>query len=130
MRVMRANAGLFGLFAAWVLALAMMAPTVSHWVQAQRGAGGGGDWVEVCTAQGPQRIQLGGSSQAPAAPMPFMVDCGFCILQADQAIAFVPLLLGLLLSDDGQAAPWPEFEAVLTQAVWQPQQSRAPPVLT
>lgn len=126
MRVMRTNASLFGLLAAWVLALAMMAPTVSHWVQMQRG----GDWVEVCTAQGPQRLQLGGDSQAPVVPKLFMVDCGFCTLQAEQTpIVVVSLLLALLLSDEGQADPWPELDAVLTPAVWQPQQSRAPPAL-
>lgn len=126
MRVMRAHASLFGLLAAWVVALAMMAPTVSHWVQMQRG----GDWVEVCTAQGPQRLQLGGDSKAPVAPKLFMVDCGFCTLQAEQTpIVFVSLLLALLLPDEGQADHGPELDAVLTQAVWQPQQSRAPPAL-
>jgi len=128
MRVMRSNAHLFGLLAAWVLALAMMAPTVSHWVQARGGTGG--DWVEVCTAQGPQRVQLGSDPSSPAAPMSFMVDCGFCILQAHQAAMVVaPLLLALWFADPEHVAPRHEPGPAFTEAVWQPQQSRAPPFL-
>ena len=83
-RLMRALAR--GLLAAMLLAV--LAPAVSRALASTRVAG---DWVEVCTAQGSQWVQLGESSTWPVGEDPAHEQhaCGYCVLASER---FAPLL--------------------------------------
>jgi hypothetical protein len=75
-----------GLLAAMVLAV--LAPSVSRVLAAERKAG---DWVQICTAQGMEWVQLG-DRPAPGDiddPLAMRDLCGHCVLTAER---FAPLL--------------------------------------
>ena len=80
------RAGVRGLLA--VMLLAVLAPMVSRTLASTRVAG---DWVEVCTAQGSQWVQLGESSTSPVSEDPAHEQhaCGYCVLASER---FAPLL--------------------------------------
>ncbi len=80
------RAGVRGLLA--VMLLAVLAPLVSRTLASTRVAG---DWVEVCTAQGSQWVQLGEPSSSPLSDDPAHEQhaCGYCVLANER---FAPLL--------------------------------------
>ena len=80
------RAGVRGLLA--VMLLAVLAPMVSRTLASTRVAG---DWVEVCTVQGSQWVQLGESSTSPVNDDPAHEKhaCGYCVLASER---FAPLL--------------------------------------
>jgi hypothetical protein len=80
------RAGVRGLLA--VMLLAVLAPMVSRTLASTRVAG---DWVEVCTDQGSQWVQLGESSTWPVSEDPAheQHECGYCVLASER---FAPLL--------------------------------------
>jgi len=71
-----------------VMLLAVLAPMVSRTLASTRVAG---DWVEVCTVQGSQWVQLGESSTSPVNDDPAQEQhaCGYCVLANER---FAPLL--------------------------------------
>lgn len=71
-----------------VMLLAVLAPAVSRTLASTRVAG---DWVEVCTAQGSQWVQLGESSTSPEGEDWDHAQhaCGYCVLASER---FAPLL--------------------------------------
>lgn len=77
-----------------VMLLAVLAPAISRALTRTRVAG---DWVEICTAQGMQRVQWT-SERTPAErghtddPLHALDHCGHCALQTDR---FAPLLPSL-----------------------------------
>lgn len=83
------------------MVLAVLAPSVSRVLAAERVAG---DWVQVCTAQGMEWVQLGerpvpeGTGDALA-----LHDlCGHCVLAAERFAPLVPTL-SVWQPSDGQA---------------------------
>ena len=80
------RAGVRGLLA--VMLLAALAPMVSRALASTRVAG---DWVEVCSAQGTEWVQLGESS-SPSEGLDGAHEqhaCGYCVLASER---FAPLL--------------------------------------
>ena len=79
-------AGVRGLLA--VMLLAALAPMLSRTLASTRVAG---DWVEVCTVQGSQWVQLGGAPTSPVNEDPEHEQhaCGYCVLASER---FAPLL--------------------------------------
>lgn len=72
--------------------LAVLAPSVSRVLAAERGAG---DWVQICTAQGMEWVQLGDRREPEDANSLLAVHdlCGHCVLAADRFAPLLPTLL-------------------------------------
>jgi len=102
-RLMRALAR--GLLAAMLLA--MLAPAVSRALASTRVAG---DWVELCTTQGMQWVQLTveGEATEPLSAddlLHALDDCGHCALAAERFAPLLPALPVLPLADGTWATP-------------------------
>ncbi len=114
-----------GLLVAMLLAL--LAPSISRALAGTRGAG---DWVEVCSAEGVQWVQLAadGEPLVPVDPLHALDHCGHCALAADR---FAPLLpvWPVVPGDPGRWAP-PVYRAQVTYALSAPSPgARGPPLL-
>ena len=114
-----------GLLVAMLLAL--LAPTISRALASTRGAG---DWVEVCSAQGMQWVQLAadGEPLAPTDPQHAFDHCGHCVLTAER---FAPMLpsMPVLQADTGKWAA-PIYRAFTPFARTAPSPgARGPPLL-
>jgi hypothetical protein len=115
-----------GLLVAMLLAL--LAPTISRALASTRGAG---DWVEVCSAQGMQWVQLAadGEPLTPADPQHAFDHCGHCVLTAER---FAPMLpsMPVLQADTGKWAA-PIYRAFKPFARTAPSPgARGPPLLS
>lgn len=84
----------------------------------------GGDWVEICSAQGLRRVNLktGGESPDLAQAQP----CGLCQLQA-QALGLPPAPSRWQLPERFAEAPAAFLQAPRLLAVWRHALSRGPP---
>lgn len=102
-RLMRALAR--GLLAAMLLAV--LAPAISRTLATTRVAG---DWVELCTSQGMEWVQL---TAEGAEPDPLSADdllhalddCGHCALAAERFAPLLPSLPVLPPADGARATP-------------------------
>ncbi|MBW8316724.1 MAG: DUF2946 family protein [Hydrogenophaga sp.] len=102
-RLMRALAR--GLLAAMLLAV--LAPAVSRALASARVAG---DWVELCTSQGMQWVQLT-AEEVGADPLSAddllhaLDDCGHCALAAERFAPLLPTLPVLPTAEGAWATP-------------------------
>ena len=73
------------------MVLAVLAPSVSRVLAAERAAG---DWVQICTAQGMEWVQLGDRQDPQDTNDPLAVHdlCGHCVLAADRFAPLAPTL--------------------------------------
>lgn len=103
-----------------MLAMALLPGLSRAWAMAQ-----GGDWVEICSAQGSRWVQVDDDGGEPAF-QPMAEHCAACQLQAQplapppQAVVWQPL-------SSFQAAPPLFYLAPRPLAVWQSRSSRGPP---
>lgn len=118
-----------GLLAAMLLAV--LAPAISRALAGTRGAG---DWVEICSAQGMQWVQL----DAPGSPtvVPDTDDlvhaldhCGHCALAAERFAPLLPSLPVLPLADGDWGPPSHRSASALALAAPSPG-ARGPPLLS
>lgn len=79
----------------WAMLLAALAPAVSRALASARAEGPGG-WVELCTAEGLQRVALPSASGGDGGAVPgdpkahhSLDQCGHCLLAAER---FAPLI--------------------------------------
>jgi len=117
------------LLAVWALALL---PTVSHALAAQRGDA----WVEVCTTQGLQRVELAAAAddgEAPQQPAGLATGhrdhCPLC--QAAQAALLPPAApdpFGRPMAGAARVAA-PVVAALRAEPLWSPALARAPPTI-
>jgi Protein of unknown function (DUF2946) len=125
-RLMRALAR--GLLAAMLLAV--LAPAISRALVSTRVAG---DWVELCTSQGMQWVQVASANAdtdpVSASDLLHSLDhCGHCGLSAERFAPLLPSVPTLL----ALAARWavPGFKALRSLSVAAPRPSaRGPPLL-
>ena len=102
-RLMRALAR--GLLAAMLLAV--LAPAVSRALASTRVAG---DWVELCTSQGMQWVQLTAGAVEPEPVsaddlLHALDDCGHCALAAERFAPLLPTLPVLPTAEGAWATP-------------------------
>jgi len=115
-----------GLLVAMLLAL--LAPAISRALAGTRGAG---DWVEVCSAEGMQWVQLSATGEplVPVDPLHALDHCGHCALTAER---FAPLLPASpsVPGDPGRWAP-PVHRALASYVLSAPSPgARGPPLLS
>lgn len=124
MRRLRAHARFTGWIAVLAVLLASLLPTVGHALA----AGQGGDWVEVCTAQGSRWVQAGddGAGRAPASAH-VLDHCPYCSLHAP-ALGLPPTVETVLPTlRGGDELPLAFLAAPRTLHAWASAQPRAPP---
>ena len=118
---------------AFAMLLATLAPAVSRTLAAWR-APGQGDWVEVCSSQGMQWVQVdagtvGNQGGVPSQDPEAMDLCGHCTLAAER---FAPLIPAMPVVAT-QAGHWPH--PLFVARVWASRaapspSARGPPLLT
>jgi hypothetical protein len=120
------RAGVRGLLA--VMLLAVLAPMVSRTLASTRVAG---DWVEVCTTQGSQWVQLGESSPSPLGDDPAHEQhaCGYCVLASERFAPLLPPVPGFSSTQLEHAEPTHRRWASLERASPTPG-ARGPPLLS
>lgn len=105
-----------------MLAMALLPGVSRAWAMAQ-----GGDWVEICSAQGSRWVQLDDEDGEPVFK-PLAEPCAACQLQL-QAMAPPPQALAWQPLPSWQAAPPLFLLAPRPLAIWQSRLSRGPPAL-
>lgn len=118
---------------AFAMLLATLAPAVSRTLASWR-APGQGDWVEVCSSQGMQWVQVdagtvGNQGGVPSQDPEAMDLCGHCTLAAER---FAPLIPAMPVVAT-QAGHWPH--PLFVARVWASRSApspsaRGPPFLT
>ena len=118
---------------AFAMLLATLAPAVSRTLASWR-APGQGDWVEVCSSQGMQWVQVdagavGNQGDVPSQDPEAMDLCGHCTLAAER---FAPLIPAMPVVAT-QAGHWPH--PLFVARVWASRaapspSARGPPLLT
>ncbi len=118
---------------AFAMLLATLAPAVSRTLASWR-APGQGDWVEVCSSQGMQWVQVdagtvGNQGGVPSQDPEAMDLCGHCTLAAER---FAPLIPSLpVVATLAGHWPAPVFVAHVWASRSAPSPSaRGPPLLT
>ena len=118
---------------AFAMLLATLAPAVSRTLASWR-APGQGDWVEVCSSQGMQWVQVdagavGNQGDVPSQDPEAMDLCGHCTLAAER---FAPLIPSLpVVATEAGHWPHPLFVARVWASRAAPSPSaRGPPLLT
>lgn len=128
MQALRAHRRLTSWLAALVMMLVSLAPTLSHALVAVTG----GDWVEICTAQGAKWVQTGDADaeRTPASTAHALEHCPLCSLHTP-ALGLPPpassALLPMLLAHE---RPLAFFSAARTLHAWVTAQPRAPPLFS
>jgi hypothetical protein len=118
----------------WAMLLAALAPAVSRALASTRAEGPGG-WVELCTAQGLQRVALpiasgagGETVQGDLKDHLSLDHCGYCLLAAERFAPLIPAWAALPIDPGAHAAPEPlDFLPALRPAL-RPA-ARGPPFL-
>lgn len=108
------------LLAGLMLAMALLPGLSRAWAMTQ-----GGDWVEICSAQGSRWVQVNDEGGEPAFK-PMAEHCAACQLQA-QPLAPPPQALTWHVLPTLQAAPPLFYLAPRPLAIWLSRQSRGPP---
>lgn len=114
------------LLALLMLAMALLPGLSRAWAMSQ-----GGDWVEICSAQGSRWVQQGGADEVDEVDdgkgfKPMAEPCDACPLQ--QPGLTPPPAWGWQAPVQGRAAPPPLFYlAPRPLAVWRSRLSRGPP---
>jgi len=110
------------------MVLAVLAPSVSRTLAAQRSAG---DWVQICTAQGMEWIQLGATDSPEGADDPLAAHdlCGHCTLAAERFAPLLPTLPVLPQADGSWGTPL-HRAAVLHDLQAPSPGARGPPVMS
>lgn len=106
-----------------MLAMALLPGLSRAWAATQ-----GGDWVEICSAQGSRWVQLDEREGGEPAFQPLAEPCAACQLQL-QPLAPPPQALVWQPLPSLQAAPPLFFLAPRPLAVWASRLSRGPPAL-
>ncbi len=107
------------LLAALMLLTALLPGVSRAWAVAQ-----GGDWIEICSAQGSRWVQVDGQDGSGIQPM--TDPCAACLLQ-QQVMAPPPQPLDWAPLPVMQDAPALFYLAPRPLAVWQSRLSRGPP---
>lgn len=86
------------------MVLAVLAPSVSRVLAAERTAG---EWVQICTAQGMEWVQLGDRQDPQDAYDPLAVHdlCGHCVLAAERFAPLTPTLPAWQPPEGGLVGP-------------------------
>jgi hypothetical protein len=118
---------------AFAMLLATLAPAVSRTLASWR-APGQGDWVEVCSSQGMQWVQVdagavGNQGDVPSQDPEAMDLCGHCTLAAERFAPLIPTM-PVVATEAGHWPP-PLFVARAWASRSAPSPSaRGPPLLT
>lgn len=104
-----------------MLLMALLPSASRAWAAAQ-----GGNWVEICTAQGARWVQMD-EQDGDAALQPMADSCAACFLQA-HAIAPPPLNAVWQLPQRFAEVPTAFLQAPRLLAVWRHALSRGPPL--
>ena len=107
------------LLAALMLLMALLPGVSRAWAVAQ-----GGDWIEICSAQGARWVQL--DAQDDTGIQPMTDPCAACLLQL-QPMAPPPQPLHWAPLAVLQDAPTLFYRAPRPLAVWRSRLSRGPP---
>ena len=118
---------------AFAMLLATLAPAVSRTLASWR-APGQGDWVEVCSSQGMQWVQVdagavGNQGDVPSQDPEAMDLCGHCTLAAERFAPLIPTMPVVAT----EAGHWPH--PLCVAHVWASRSApspsaRGPPLLT
>jgi hypothetical protein len=118
---------------AFAMLLATLAPAVSRTLASWR-APGQGDWVEVCSSQGMQWVQVdagavGNQGDVPSQDPEAMDLCGHCTLAAERFAPLIPTMP--VVATEAGHWPHPLFVARVWASRAAPSPSaRGPPLLT